>query len=121
MKLKTMGTEVFPNDIAVILRPVFKDGDTIDNWSGNYQLLLAGFGPVTMSEKDMEYLISAALLISSAASFIEVNQEFAEALVEHCQETLGEQRDIPTTEAFTFTKQDSFDFGEDTKTHGGMQ
>jgi len=121
MKLKSLGVDIKANDVAVILRPL-PDLDADGEWSGNYQVLLAGFGPITMSEKDMEYMISAALLIASAASFIEINKEFGNALVEHCQNTLSEHRDVlPTPTNFTFSKQDSFDFDEDTKTHGGMQ
>ena len=121
MKLKSLGAELKANDVAIILRPL-PDLDSDGEWAGNYQVLLAGFGPITMAEKDMEYMISAALLIASAASFVEVNKEFGDALVEHCQSTLSEHRDVlPATTNFTFTKQDSFDFNEDTKTHGGMQ
>ena len=120
MKLKSLGAEVKANDVAIILRPL-PDLDSDGEWAGNYRVLLAGFGPITMAEKDMEYMISAALLIASSASFVEVNKEFGNALVEHCQSTLSEQRDVPVSANFTFTKQDSFDFNEDTPTHGGIQ
>ena len=39
-------SDLRPNDVAVILRPTFDDGE----WSGGFDVLVSGFGPITITK-----------------------------------------------------------------------
>jgi len=56
-------TQIKPNDIAVILRPNHQSGV---EWDGDFEVLVSGFGPVTMSKDDIDKLIAwvCCLLLS---------------------------------------------------------
>ena len=112
-----MEQELKPNDVIIILRPTIK-GD--NEWAGEYTLMLTAIGPLSISVEDAQKLLSAALMIASTASLMEIDTEVAEKVRAHCEVTLGipdEETIIPNITAFDT----SFTLTEDTPTSGGVQ
>lgn len=111
-----MEQELKPNDVIIILRPTIKD----DEWAGEYTLMLTAIGPLSIGVEDAQKLLSAALMIASTASLMEIDNEVAEKVRAHCEVTLGipdEETIIPNITAFDT----SFTLTEDTPTTGGVQ
>jgi hypothetical protein len=52
-------TSLKPNDIALILRPTIVDGV----YQKHFQVLVSGFGPLTISEDDVNNLIGMATIL----------------------------------------------------------
>lgn len=110
-----MDTPIHPNDVAVILRPDHKEGKP---WNGNFEILIAGFGPVTMAEESMRELVSMAMLVAAAVPAMEGDVELTEKLTTICANIYGEADDVMISEV---VDDDTVSLNENTKCVGGMQ
>jgi hypothetical protein len=108
-------TNLKPNDIALILRPIIVDG----KYTNTFQVLVSGFGPLTISEDDVNNLIGMATILASVIPHMEEDEQLANKLVEYCGKMFGDVGD------FSYNKDhDSFGDGSftiNTRTMGGMQ
>lgn len=114
---KELHKELQPNDVAVILRPLI---DEEGNWLGEYEVLVTGFGPVTMTREQMDDMIGMGVLLASVVPLMGKDEKIAEAIMNHCNEFYGE--------IGTFAYDTSFNSFEEnttltvnTKVIGGMQ
>jgi len=108
-------TSLKPNDIALILRPTIVDGV----YTNNFQVLVSGFGPLTISEEAINNLIGMATILASVIPHMEEDEKLADKLVEYCGKMFGDVGDF-----FYNADHDSFgdnSFTIDTKTVGGVQ
>ena len=108
-------TNLKPNDIALILRPTIVDG----KYKNNFQVLVSGFGPLTISEDDVNNLIGMATILASVIPHMEEDEALANKLVEYCGKMFGDIGDISYN-----ANHDSFGDGSftiNTKTVGGVQ
>ena len=108
-------TSLKPNDIALILRPTIVDGV----YQNNFQVLVSGFGPLTISEDDVNNLIGMATILAATVQYMEEDEQLANKLVEYCGKMFGDVGDF-----FYNADHDSFGDGNftiDTKTIGGIQ
>ena len=108
-------TSLKPNDIALILRPTIVDGV----YTNNFQVLVSGFGPLTISEDDINNLIGMATILAATVQYMEEDEQLANKLVEYCGKMFGDVGDF-----FYNADHDSFGDGNftiDTKTVGGIQ
>jgi hypothetical protein len=95
-----------PNDVAVIFRPHIEANKP---WDGSYEVLINGHGPYTLSDEDREDLIGTAMLVASVVPFMEENQEFAEKLIEFCNQEYADMGEFTlnseqVTDDFTLTE-----------------
>ena len=104
-------TKIEPNDVAIILRPFVEEGK---EWNGNFELLIAGYGPFSITEENVRELVSMAMIIASAVPMMESSTEFTEKLMEMCQKIYGEPDDVINSVATGV-------LASDTKCYGGMQ
>ena len=108
-------TSLKPNDIALILRPTIVDGV----YQNNFQVLVSGFGPLTISEEAVNNLIGMATILASVIPHMEEDEKLADKLVEYCGKMFGNLGD------FSYNPDhDSFGDGSftiNTKTMGGVQ
>lgn len=104
-------TKIEPNDVAIILRPSVKEGK---EWNGNFELLIAGYGPFSITEDSVRDLVGMAMLIASAVPMMESSVDFTEKLMEMCQKVYGEPDDVINNSV-------SGVLTSDTKCYGGMQ
>jgi len=108
-------TSLKPNDIALILRPTIVDGV----YQNNFQVLVSGFGPLTISEDDVNNLIGMATILAATIQHMEEDEALANKLVEYCGKMFGDIGDISYN-----ANHDSFGDGSftiNTKTIGGIQ
>ena len=108
-------TSLKPNDIALILRPLIIDGV----YQNNFQVLVSGFGPLTISEDDINNLIGMATILAATIQHMEEDEELANKLVEYCGKMFADVGDF-----FYNADHDSFSDGGftiNTKTIGGVQ
>lgn len=108
-------TSLKPNDIALILRPNIVDGV----YQKNFRVLVSGFGPLTISEDDVNNLIGMATILASVVLHMEEDEQLANKLVEYCGKMFGNVDDFSYN-----ADHDSFGDGNftiDTKTIGGLQ
>ena len=108
-------TSLRPNDIALILRPTIVDG----KYQNNFQVLVSGFGPLTISEDDVNNLIGMATMLAATVQYMEEDEQLANKLVEYCGKMFGDVGDF-----FYNADHDSFSDGGftiNTKTVGGIQ
>jgi hypothetical protein len=108
-------TSLKPNDIALILRPTIVDG----KYQNNFQVLVSGFGPLTISEDDVNNLIGMATILASVIPHMEEDEALANKLVEYCGKMFADVGDISYN-----ANHDSFGDGSftiNTKTVGGIQ
>ena len=110
-------TSLKPNDVAVILRPTFEDGE----WVGSFEVLVSGFGPVTMKREDMDNLIGMGVLLASVIPLMEKDEELAQRATDHCNEFYGEFGDIEYNPAHDSFADVDTEFSIDTKCTGGVQ
>lgn len=106
-------TKIKPNDIAIILRPDFKEEE---KWEGGFEVLISGYGPFTMSEDEVRELISMAMLMASSVSLMEKDEKFTETLMTHCAEVYTDPSDIAIDDV-----DDDFKLTAGTRYVGGMQ
>jgi hypothetical protein len=109
--------ELKPNDVAVILRPTVDDDG---KWMGEYEVLVTGFGPVTLTRTEMDDMVGMGVLLASVVPLMAKDEKVAEIIMDHCNDFYG---DIGT---FSYDPDfDSFKDGQaltpDTKVVGGMQ
>jgi hypothetical protein len=108
-------TSLKPNDIALILRPTIVDGE----YANNFQVLVSGFGPLTISEDDVNNLIGMAMILAATVQYMQEDDELATKLVEYCGKMFSDVGDFSYN-----SDHDSFGDGSftiNTKTVGGMQ
>ena len=108
-------TSLKPNDIALILRPLIIDGV----YQNNFQVLVSGFGPLTISEDDVNNLIGMATILASVIPHMEEDEALANKLVEYCGKMFADVGDFSYN-----ANHDSFGDGSftiNTKTIGGVQ
>ena len=103
-----------PNDVALVLRPHCKDGEA---WDGNFQVMISGVGPVTMSEEDFASLVHIGMVIATSVQLIDEDPALADRFLEkvkanYNQSALDELDDVKDAE-FVLSKY--------TKTIGGVQ
>lgn len=108
-------TSLKPNDIALILRPTIENGE----YTKSFQVLVSGFGPLTISRDDADNLIGMAMILAATVQYMQEDDKLADKLVEYCGKVFADVGD------FTYNPDhDSFNdgiFTVDTKTVGGMQ
>ena len=108
-------TSLKPNDIALILRPIIEDGV----YTKSFQVLVSGFGPLTISQDDADNLIGMAMILAATVQYMQEDDKLADKLVEYCGKVFADVGD------FSYNPDhDSFNdgiFTVDTKTVGGMQ
>jgi hypothetical protein len=109
--------QIEANDVAIVLRPNYNG---VDKWSGDYQVLISGFGPFTLPEENVRELISLAMLLASSVALMEKDATYAEKLMKECIELYGGANDIDINE-LNNVNDDSFMLSSTTKTFGGMQ
>jgi len=105
-----------PNDVAVILRPSFEDGE----WTKTFEVLVTGFGPVTMKPDDMDNLIGMGVLLASVVPLMEKDEEFARKAADHCNEFFGEFGELEYNSVPDSIDAD-MEISIDTKCVGGVQ
>ena len=108
-------TSLKPNDIALILRPNIVDGV----YTNNFQVLVSGFGPLTISEEAVNNLIGMATILASVIPHMEEDEQLANKLVEYCGKMFADIGDFSYN-----AEHDSFGDGSftiNTKTMGGIQ
>jgi hypothetical protein len=108
-------TSLKPNDIALILRPTIVDGE----YANNFQVLVSGFGPLTISEDDVNNLIGMAMILAATVQYMQEDDELANKLVEYCGKMFADVGDFSYN-----SDHDSFGDGSftiNTKTVGGLQ
>lgn len=108
-------TSLKPNDIALILRPTIENGE----YTKSFQVLVSGFGPLTISRDDADNLIGMAMILAATVQYMQEDDKLADKLVEYCGKVFADVGD------FSYNPDhDSFGdggFTVDTKTVGGMQ
>lgn len=108
-------TSLKPNDIALILRPTIVDGE----YTKNFQVLVSGFGPLTISEDETDNLIGMAMILAATVQYMQEDDKLANQLVEYCSKMFADVGE------FTYNADhDSFGDGGftiNTKTVGGIQ
>ena len=108
-------TSLKPNDIALILRPIIENGE----YTKSFQVLVSGFGPLTISRDDADNLIGMAMILAATVQYMQEDDKLADKLVEYCGKVFADVGD------FSYNPDhDSFNdgiFTVDTKTVGGMQ
>jgi hypothetical protein len=111
-----METPFNPNDVAVVLRPIIKDGKC----DGDFELMVSVVGPVTLPQDEIRTLISVASLIASAVPLMEESKPFTELLMNKCEEIYEDGGYVlMSNDIFDQTK--TKELTEDTDTVGGMQ
>ncbi len=107
-------SDLRPNDVAVILRPTFEN----DEWVGGFEVLVSGFGPITIAKENMDDMIGMGVLLASVIPFMEEHEEIAKQVMEYCSEFYGDVGEFeydPNHDSFG----DSLVLTEATKTVGG--
>jgi hypothetical protein len=114
-------TELQPNDVAIILRPKVE----ADVWTGVYDVMISGFGPITIKPEDMDSMIGVAVLLASVIPLMDEDEDIASIIHTYCSKHYSDMVD----EISYDEKHDSFapvtvgtpgDLSVDTKTHGGV-
>ena len=108
-----MDSPIHPNDVAIVLRPDYREGE---EWNGNFEILISGFGPVTMPEESMRELVSMAMLVATIVPMMEQDQKLTERVTTECAKHYGEPDDVMLGDA-----NDDVMLTADTKCVGGMQ
>jgi hypothetical protein len=103
-----------PNDVALVLRPHYKEGEA---WDGNFQVMISGVGPITMSEEDFASLVHIGMVIATSVQLIDEDPALADRFIERVkanynQSAIDELDDVKDAE-FVLSKY--------TKTIGGVQ
>ena len=111
-----------PNDVAIILRPhVGKDGE----WDQTYEVIISGFGPVSISKEAMDDMIGMAVLLASFVPLMESDEEIAAAITDHCGKFYAHNAiDVDydmNHNSFADLDKDPRSFDIDTPTVGGVQ
>jgi hypothetical protein len=108
-------TSLKPNDIALILRPTIVDGV----YTKSFQVLVSGYGPLTISQDDTDNLIGMAMILAATIQHMEEDDKLADKLVAYCGKVFADVGDFAYD-----PNHDSFGDGSftiNTKTVGGIQ
>jgi hypothetical protein len=110
----TRANKLKPNDVAVVLRPFVKKGEA---WDGDFEVMISGVGPVTMSEEDFSSLVHIGMVIAATVQLIDEDPALADRFLDkvksmYDQSALDELEDVKDAE-FVLSKY--------TKTIGGVQ
>lgn len=110
----TSKNKLMPNDVAVVLRPHYKEGE---KWKGDFQVLISGVGPVSMDEEDFASLVHIGMVIAATVQLIDEDAALADRFLEkvksmYNQSAMDELEDVKDAE-FVLSKY--------TKTIGGVQ
>ena len=103
-----------PNDVAVVLRPHYKKGE---KWDGNFEVMISGVGPVTMSEEDFGSLVHVAMVIATSVQLIDEDPALAERFLTAVRERYNQS----AIEELDDVKDAEFVLSKYTKTIGGVQ
>jgi hypothetical protein len=103
-----------PNDVALVIRPHCKDGEA---WDGNFQVMISGVGPVTMSEEDFGSLIHIAMVIATTVQLIDEDPALADRFIERVKANYNQS----AIEELDDVKDAEFVLSKYTKTIGGVQ
>jgi len=103
-----------PNDVALVLRPYHKEGEA---WDGNFQVMISGVGPVTMSEEDFSSLVHIAMVIATSVQLIDEDPELADRFLAKVKERYNQS----ALEELEDVKDAEFVLSKYTKTIGGVQ
>jgi hypothetical protein len=103
-----------PNDVALVIRPHYKEGE---KWDGNFQVMISGVGPVTMSEEEFASLVHIAMVIATSVQLIDEDP----ALAERFLDKVKEQYNQSAFEELDDVKDAEFVLSKYTKTIGGVQ
>lgn len=119
---RNSNNDLQPNDVAIILRPhVGKDGQ----WDNTFEVVISGFGPVSISKEAMDDMIGMAVLLASVVPLMESNEEVAAEIMDHCNKfyahnAVGVDYDV-NHNSFADLDKDLRSFDINTPTVGGMQ
>lgn len=108
--------DILPNDVAIVFRPYFKEGE---EWDGEYQVMVSAFGPVSMVKEDIEKLIGVASVISSVVHLIEVDEEAQQLILSHYKKFFEDKDNLMHN--ITDDYKGDFVLDADTDTVGGKQ
>jgi hypothetical protein len=103
-----------PNDVALVIRPHYKKGE---KWDGNFQVMISGVGPVTMSEEEFSSLVHIAMVIATSVQLIDEDP----ALAERFLDKVKEQYNRSAFEELDDVNDAEFVLSKYTKTIGGVQ
>lgn len=103
-----------PNDVAIVLRPHTTNGEA---WHGNFQVMISGVGPVTMSEEDFASLIHIAVVIATSVQLIDEDPALADRFLDKVKERYNQS----ALEELDDVKDAEFVLSKYTKTIGGVQ
>jgi hypothetical protein len=103
-----------PNDVALVIRPHYKKGE---KWDGNFQVMISGVGPVTMSEEEFASLVHIAMVIATSVQLIDEDP----ALAERFLDKVKEQYNRSAFEELDDVNDAEFVLSKYTKTIGGVQ
>jgi hypothetical protein len=103
-----------PNDVALVLRPHCKDGEA---WDGNFQVMISGVGPVTMSEEDFASLVHIGMVIATSVQLIDEDPALADRFIERVKANYNQS----AIEELDDVKDAEFVLSKYTKTIGGVQ
>lgn len=115
-----MQTELKENDVAVILRPQL---DSEGNWDESFEVLVTGFGPITMKKEDFDSLLGIGTLLAAVVPFMEQSIDNAQMLLDWTKEYYGEDvMDFDyNLDHDSFKDDDESVLTINTKTVGGIQ
>jgi len=111
-----------PNDIAVILRPNIGEDK---QWDNTFEVIVSGFGPVSISKEAMDDMIGMAVLLASVVPLMESNEEVAKEIMDYCNKFYAHNAANIEYNAnhnsFHISEEDMEVFNADSVTVGGMQ
>lgn len=111
-----MDSPIHPNDVAIILRPTLEDDQ---DWNGNFEIIISGFGPMTMSEENARELISMAMLVASIIPMMEKDEKLTERVMAECAKYYGDPADVDFQDNKIIDSE--YTLTVNSKTVGGMQ
>jgi hypothetical protein len=111
-----MDSPIHPNDVAVILRPSFEEGQ---DWNGNFEIIISGFGPMTMPEENVREMMSMAMLIATVIPMMEKDVKLTERIMEECAKYYGDPESVVINDDDPIN--DDYVLTVNSKTVGGMQ
>jgi hypothetical protein len=110
----TNANKLKPNDVALVLRPHYKEGVS---WDGTFQVMISGVGPVTMSEDEFSSLVHIAMVIATSVQLIDEDPALAERFLAKVNERYNQS----AIEELDDVKDAGFVLSKYTKTIGGVQ
>jgi len=103
-----------PNDVALVLRHYYKECEA---WDGNFQVMISGVGPVTMSEEDFASLVHIGMVIATSVQLIDEDPALADRFIQRVKANYNQS----AIEELEDVKDAEFVLSKYTKTIGGVQ